>query len=439
MPASRNSARTSWRPAAGSARTGTRPTPRSPKGSALPERDPWSARYWSPIAAAEAAATREKVALFDMTPLRRLEVTGPGALGFLQRMTSNQLDKKPGAVTYTLLLDEAGGVRSDLTVARLAPDRFQIGANSGADLDLLLRHAPAGVQIRDITSGTCCVGVWGPLARDLVQPLTRDDFSHQGFGFFKAKQTYLGHVPVTAMRLSYVGELGWELYTTADLGLRLWDTLWEAGREHGVIAAGRSAFNSLRLEKGYRSWGHDMTTEHNPYEAGVGFAVRPAKGEFTGRAALEGISEQNVRRKLTCLTLDDPAAVVLGKEPVFVDGAPAGYVTSASYGYTIGRCVAYAWLPASAAVPGTALHLEYFGEKVPATVAEEPLFDPKMTRIRRPPRPGAPPQPVHTASRRRGRRGARRPRADRRHRAPIELFAPSPRFAGETPPAAAAA
>ncbi|MFG2889018.1 FAD-dependent oxidoreductase [Streptomyces sp. NPDC048248] len=353
------------------------------EGLALPERDPWSARYWSPIAAAEAAATREKVALYDMTPLRRLEVTGPGALGFLQRMTTNQLDKKPGAVTYTLLLNEAGGVRSDLTVARLAPDRFQVGANSGADLDLLLRHAPAGVQIRDITSGTCCIGVWGPLARDLVQPLTRDDFSHQGFGFFKAKQTYLGHVPVTAMRLSYVGELGWELYTTADLGLRLWDTLWEAGREYGVIAAGRSAFNSLRLEKGYRSWGHDMTTEHNPYEAGVGFAVRPAKGEFLGRAALEGISEQNVRRKLTCLTLDDPAAVVLGKEPVFVDGAPAGYVTSASYGYTIGRCIAYAWLPASAAVPGTAVHLEYFGEKVPATVAEEPLFDPKMTRIRR--------------------------------------------------------
>ncbi|WP_407548988.1 FAD-dependent oxidoreductase [Streptomyces sp. Pv4-95] len=353
------------------------------EGLALPERDPWSARYWSPIAAAEAAATREKVALYDMTPLRRLEVTGPGALGFLQRMTTNQLDKKPGAVTYTLLLDEAGGVRSDLTVARLAPDHFQVGANSGADMDLLLRHAPAGVQIRDVTSGTCCIGLWGPLARDLVQPLTRDDFSHQGFGFFKAKQTYLGHVPVTAMRLSYVGELGWELYTTADLGLRLWDTLWEAGREHGVIAAGRSAFNSLRLEKGYRSWGHDMTTEHNPYEAGVGFAVRPAKGEFTGRAALEGISEQNVRRKLTCLTLDDPAAVVLGKEPVFVDGAPAGYVTSASYGYTIGRCIAYAWLPASAAVPGTAVHLEYFGEKVPATVAEEPLFDPKMTRIRR--------------------------------------------------------
>lgn len=354
------------------------------EGLRLPERDAWSARYWSPIAAAEARATREKVALYDMTPLRRLEVTGPGALAFLQRMTSNNLAKKPGAVTYTLLLDETGGIRSDLTVARLAPDRFQVGANSGADLDWLLRHAPdEGVQVRDITSGTCCIGVWGPLARALVQPLTRDDFSHQAFGYFRARQTYLGHVPVTAMRLSYVGELGWELYTTADMGLRLWDTLWEAGQEHGVIAAGRSAFNSLRLEKGYRAWGHDMTTEHHPYEAGVGFAVRPAKGDFVGRAALEGMTEETVSRRLTCLTLDDPAAVVLGKEPVHVDGAPAGYVTSAAYGYTLGRGIAYAWLPAGAAVPGTPVHIEYFGEKIPATVAQEPLFDPQMERIRR--------------------------------------------------------
>ncbi|MGW6750490.1 GcvT family protein [Streptomyces sp. NPDC055006] len=346
----------------------------------VPERDTWSARYWSPIAAAEAKATREKVALYDMTPLRRLEVTGPGALDFLQRMTSNNLAKKPGAVTYTLLLNEAGGIRSDLTVARLAPDLFQIGANSPADLDWLTRHAPGDVQIRDITSGTCCIGVWGPLARDLVQPLTRDDFSHEGFGYFRAKQTYLGHVPVTAMRLSYVGELGWELYTTADLGLRLWDTLWEAGREHGVIAAGRSAFNSLRLEKGYRSWGHDMTEEHDPYEAGVGFAVRMDRGEFLGKAALERKGGHPARR-LTPLLLDDPAAVVLGKEPVHVEGGSAGYVTSASYGYTLGRCVAYAWLPPLAA--GTGVHIEYFGEKLPATVADEPLFDPKMTRIRR--------------------------------------------------------
>ncbi|MEU0034841.1 FAD-dependent oxidoreductase [Streptomyces sp. NPDC006333] len=350
-------------------------------GLELPARDAWSARYWSPIAAAEAKATRERVALYDMTPLRRLEVTGAGALDFLQRMTSNNLRKKPGSVTYTLLLDATGGIRSDLTVARLAPDRFQVGANSPADLDWLTRHAPGDVHIRDITSGTCCVGVWGPLARDLVQPLTCDDFSHGGFGYFRAKETYLGHVPVTAMRLSYVGELGWELYTTADLGLRLWDTLWEAGQPHGVVAAGRSAFNSLRLEKGYRAWGTDMTDEHNPFEAGVGFAVRMDKDGFVGQEALQGLATAEPARRLTALLLDDPASVVLGKEPVHVDGAPAGYVTSASYGYTLGRCVAYAWLPALPA--GTAVHIEYFGAKIPATVADEPLFDPKMTRIRR--------------------------------------------------------
>ncbi|MFD8913939.1 FAD-dependent oxidoreductase [Streptomyces sp. NPDC059575] len=346
----------------------------------LPARDPWAARHWSPTAAAEAHATRERVALYDMTPLRRLEVTGPGALAFLDRVTSNNLRKKPGAVTYTLLLDESGGIRSDLTVARLGPEHFQVGANSPADLDHLLRHAPDDVHIRDITSGTCCVGVWGPLARDLVQPLTGDDFSHEGFGYFRAKRTHIGHVPVTALRLSYVGELGWELYTTADLGLRLWDTLWEAGRDLGVIAAGRSAFNSLRLEKGYRAWGTDMTCEDTPYEAGLGFAVRMNKEHFTGQDALRARPEPT--RTLTPLLLDDPAAVVLGKEPVHLDGVPAGYVTSAGYGYTLGRCVAYAWLPAGLA-PGTGVHIEYFGEKLPATVAEEPLLDPGMSRIRR--------------------------------------------------------
>ncbi|GAA2343219.1 FAD-dependent oxidoreductase [Streptomyces kunmingensis] len=341
-------------------------------------RDPWSARHWSPVVAAEARATRERVALYDMTPLRRLEVTGPGALAFLHRMTTNNLRKKPGAVTYTLLLDEKGGVRSDLTVARLAAERFQVGANSPADQVWLERHAPDDVRMRDITSGTCCVGVWGPLARALVQPLTGDDFSHEGFGYFRAKETYIGHVPVTALRLSYVGELGWELYTTADLGLRLWDTLWEAGRELGVVAAGRSAFNSLRLEKGYRAWGVDVTEEHTPYEAGLGFAVRLDRGDFLGRAALAQLPLP--KRRLTALLLDDPSAVVLGKEPVYLDGMPAGYVTSAAYGYTLGRCVAYAWLPPLPA--GSAVHIEYFGEKVPATVADEPLFDPQMTRIR---------------------------------------------------------
>jgi glycine cleavage system aminomethyltransferase T/glycine/D-amino acid oxidase-like deaminating enzyme len=350
----------------------------------IPGRGPWASRYWSRIAGAEALAVRRSVGLFDMTALKRLEVTGSGALAFLQRLTTNQLDKPVGSVTYTLLLDETGGVRSDLTVARLAEERFQIGANGNLDLDWLTRALAPGaeVQVRDITAGTCCLGLWGPRARDLVQPLTDTDFSHRGFGYFRAKSAYLGNVPVTAMRLSYVGELGWELYTSADLGLKLWDTLWTAGQELGVIAAGRSAFASMRLEKGYRSWGADLTAEHNPYEAGLGFAVRMDKGDFVGRAALARLSADTVARRLSCLVLDDPEAVVMGKEPVYVGGVPVGYVTSAAYGYSVGASIAYAWLPRSAAELGTRVAVEYFGERLPATVAAEPLFDPGMARIR---------------------------------------------------------
>ncbi len=368
-----------------------------PEVEGIPGRNAWAARYWSPVAGAEALVTRSRVALYDMSTLKRLEVTGSGALAFLQRLTTGNLARPAGSVTYTLMLDDTGGIRSDLTVARLAADRFQVGASSPLDLDWLLRQLPAdgSVAVRDITAGTCCVGVWGPLARDLVQPLTGADFSHRGFGYFRAASAYIGEVPVTAMRLSYVGELGWELYTTADLGQRLWDTLWEAGQPLGIIAAGRSAFNSLRLEKGYRSAGVDMTSEHHPYEAGLGFAVRLDKGDFVGREALASVAGRAAAgsaaaagggaaraRRLVPLVVDDPQAVVMGKEPVWSGGAAAGYVTSAAYGYTIGKGIAYAWLPASAAVPGTPAQIEYFGEAVPAVVAAEPLFDPDMARIR---------------------------------------------------------
>ncbi|WP_327086467.1 FAD-dependent oxidoreductase [Nonomuraea sp. NBC_01738] len=344
-------------------------------------RDAWASRYWSPIAAAESRITRDAVALYDMTPLKRIEVTGAGAAGFLQHLTTNNVDKKPGSVTYTLLLDAGGGIRSDLTVARLAEDRFQVGANGNLDLEWLRGHAPGGVSVRDITPGTCCIGVWGPQARELVQPLTDMDMSHEGFRYFTCKSGYIGHVPVVAMRVSYVGELGWELYTSADLGLKLWDTLWATGLP---IAGGRAAFNSLRLEKGYRLWGVDMTPEHNPHEAGLAFAVRTDK-DFLGRDALE----RAVRRKLVPLLADE---VVLGKEPVYaVDpgsgvrqaGPAVGYVTSAAFGHTIGKAIAYAWLPPELAQPGTPVEISYFGRPIPAEVAAEPLFDPKMEKIRR--------------------------------------------------------
>jgi dimethylglycine oxidase len=348
-----------------------------------PERDAWSAQFHSPIAAAEAWRTRTSVAMYDMTPLKRLEVTGRGALSLLQRLTTGKMDKSIGSVTYTLILDEAGGIRSDLTVARLAEDHFQVGANGNLDLDYFRRQAPSdgSVQVRDITGGTCCIGVWGPRARDLVQALSSDDFSNENFKYFRAKRARIAGIPVTALRLSYVGELGWELYTTADYGLRLWDVLWAEGRKYDVIAAGGAAFNSLRLEKGYRSWGTDMTTEHNPYEAGLGFAVSAQKTDFVGHKALQGVSDSTIGRRLACVVIDDGRSVVLGREPVFLDGQPVGYVTSAAFGHTVAAPIAYAWLPASA-TPGTQVEIQYFDRRIAATVAAEPLVDPEMKRIR---------------------------------------------------------
>ena len=352
-------------------------------GRDIPVPNPWAARYWSPIVGAEAQATREAVALYDMTALKRVEVSGRSAVDFLHRLTTGDVAKSVGSVTYCLLLDEDGGIRSDITVARLDRDEFQVGCNGNLDLDWFRRHLPGdgSVIIRDITPGTCCIGVWGPLARAVVQPLTDGDFSNQGFRYFRGKRAYIGTVPVTALRLSYVGELGWELYTTADMGRKLWDTLWAAGQEHGIIAGGRAAFNSLRLEKGYRSFGADMTFEHDPYEAGLGFAVKMGKGDFIGRAALE-LRAASVSRRLTCLTIDDPTAVVMGKEPVYDAQRCVGYVTSAAYGYTIGKGIAYAWLPAELAAPGQELDIGYFDQRIRAVVVEEPLFDPGMERLR---------------------------------------------------------
>ncbi len=353
-------------------------------GREIPELDDWAGRYWSPVVGAEHQVTRERVALYDMTSLKKAEVTGPGALELLQRLNTNQLDKPVGAVTYTLMLDDKAGVKSDITVARLGEEHFQLGLNGPRDIEWMERHLPedGSVVLRDITPGTCCIGVWGPSARELVQSLSEDDLSNEAFGYFRGRRIFVREVPVTALRLSYVGELGWELYTTADLGLRLWDLLWEAGQPLGGIAGGRGAFSGLRLEKGYRMWGTDMTTEHDPYEAGLGFAVKPDKGDFIGSEALERRREEGLRRRLACLVLDDPGVVVMGSEPVWGGGAAVGYVTSAAYGYSVGKSIAYAWLPPELAEEGTEVEIQYFGERHGATVSEEPLFDPAMKRMR---------------------------------------------------------
>ncbi|KAI3320258.1 Dimethylglycine oxidase [Xylariaceae sp. AK1471] len=353
------------------------------------ERDAWSSRYYSPIAAAEAWKTRTAVAMYDMTPLRRLEISGAGAVDMLMRLTTSNVSRKPGAVIYTLLLDDQGGIRSDITVARLSEDLFQVGVNGPIDTAYFTREArlqtkrapDRPVHVRDITGGTCCIGLWGPLAREVISAVSSDDFSNKGLTYFRCKKVSIAGIPVTAMRLSYVGERGWELYASAENGLRLWDAIWKAGQHHGIIAAGRTAFNSLRLEKGFRSWGTDMTTEHDPYEAGLDFAVKADKAEFVGKSALAERSKETAVRKLRCFTVDDRRSVVLGKEPVFVEGQPQGYVTSAAFGYTVGKPIAYAYLPSTVNV-GDPVEIEYFGRRIKATVTAEPLYDPQMSRLR---------------------------------------------------------
>ncbi|KAE8392901.1 hypothetical protein BDV23DRAFT_150155 [Aspergillus alliaceus] len=353
------------------------------------ERDAWSAQFYSPIAAVEAWKTRNAVAMYDMTSFHRFEVSGPGALDLLQRLTTGDITTKPGTITYTLLLNDHGGIRSDIFVSRLSEDAFQVGANSAIDLEYLVResrrqgqHAPSRwAQVRDITGSTCCIGLWGPRARDVITTISTDDFTNKGLPYLGVKRATIAGVPVTALRKSYVGELGWEIQTSVEYGQRLWDAIWQAGKPHGLIAAGRSAFNALRLEKGYRTWGSDMTTEHNPYEAGVVSAIKTDKTvNYVGKAAIQRVSRQAPTRRLRCLTVNDGRSMVLGKEPVFYKDKAVGYVTSAAFGYTVRKPVVYAWLPSNVA-EGQIVEIEYFGRRIQATVTAEPLYDPQMSRL----------------------------------------------------------
>ena len=347
----------------------------------------WEAREWSPTIAAEHAATRERVAMFDMTPFAKFELAGPGALAALQGLTANDMNKPVGRVTYTSILTPAGGIKCDLTVTRLAEERFMIvtgGAMGVHDLDWIRTHLPCdgSVSVADVSSGQCCVGLWGPRARDLLSRVCDTDISNAAFPYLTAETITIAEVPALALRVSYVGELGWEIYAPAEQGLRLWDTLWEAGLPLGVIAAGGGAFDSLRLEKGYRLYGADIHTEYDPYEAGLGFAVRMEKGDFVGREALGKRRAQGQARRLCCMTLDDPAAVVMGKEPIMDGDRVLGYATSANYGHSIGCGIVYGYLPAGYFEAGTRVEVLYFGERLAATVAKEPLYDPSGRKMR---------------------------------------------------------
>jgi glycine cleavage system aminomethyltransferase T/glycine/D-amino acid oxidase-like deaminating enzyme len=362
----------------------------------------WESRWWSPIINAEHLAMRETCALVDLSAFAILDVTGPGALATMQNLAVAQLDVPVGRVAYTSFLDENGGFVADLTVMRLAHDRFRVvtgGATGRSDLKWIGDHLIGDTSVTDVSGGWTTIGLWGPTARAVLSEVTSADVSHEGFKFGTCREIEIGSTVVLASRISYVGELGWELYVPIEQGASVWDAVWAAGQAHGLIAAGIGVYGTTgRLEKGYRAFGAELTQEYTLVEAGM---TRPKvkPQAFIGKDAYLRQRDEQPCAVLCTLTVDSHQAAdgtpryMLGKEPILsrsgerlVDakGRPS-YVTSAGSGPSAGKHLLMAYLPFSEAVEGNSLLVEYMGEHFPVTVARAssmPLFDPDNARIR---------------------------------------------------------
>ncbi|WP_198168385.1 GcvT family protein [Herbidospora yilanensis] len=328
----------------------------APTGDDAPRPRGWAGRIWSPAVREECLATRDAAGLFDQTSFAKFDLRG---FERLQALAGADLDRPVGTVVYTQLLNARGGIEADVTITRLGDDRFRLvtgTAFGGHDAALLRRH---GVDVTDVTSAYACYCLWGPDSHDILSSLTDDDL---GFGYMRSREISVGFVPVRAQRVTFVGEYGWELYTPVEFGLTLWDLLAETG----VRPGGYKAIDSMRLEKGYRVWGADITPETTPFEAGLGFAVR--KSVPRTESAVE----------LACLVVDDPAEVCLGGEPVRVDGVPTSRVTSGGYGHRVDRSIAYAYLPKGA----TRAEVGVNGGWVGAEVVNGAVYDPQNLRVR---------------------------------------------------------
>ncbi|HEY2652620.1 MAG TPA: FAD-dependent oxidoreductase [Solirubrobacteraceae bacterium] len=339
----------------------------------------WAGIHWSPAIEAEHRATRETAVLFDESSFAKLEVAGPGAAETLERLCDNRVARDVGAITYTQMLNRRGGIECDFTVTRVEPDVFQIvtgTAFGNHDASWIRRHLPhdGSVRLSDVTSRWGCFALWGPRAHAILSQLTPDSLD---FRYMSMREIAVADVPVRALRVTFVGEAGWELYCPSEYGLGLWQALWDAGQPHGMLTGGYRAIDSLRLEKGYRVWAADITPEDTPHEAGLSFCVRADK-TFVGSDALV---RRPVERRLRCILLSDARSVALGNEPVRLEGRIQGRVTTGGYGYTVGRSIAYAYLPAELDV-GAGAEIDIFGQWVPGEVAGEPLYDPAGTRVR---------------------------------------------------------
>ncbi|GBC86490.1 Dimethylglycine oxidase [bacterium HR12] len=370
----------------------------------MPREAEWESRWWSPIINAEHLAMRDRVGIVDLSAFAIFDVTGPGALAFMERMCVQPMDVPVGRVVYTPLLNEAGRIKADLTVMRLGEDRFRIvtgGLDGPRDRKWFVDHLPedGSAQLSDVTSAWCTLGLWGPRARDVLASVTADDVSNAGFPFGTCRPIEIDGVRALASRISYVGELGWELYCPMEQGARLWDVLFEAGQPHGMVPVGIGVYGTTaRLEKCYRAYGNELEMEYTLVEAGL--ARRAVKdAPFLGRDAYLRQRESEPAAILCTLTLDDPTSssgvkrYMLGREPVLTrDGRPLedglgrrSYVTSAGSGPSVGTHIMLAYLPREHAQEGAQLAVEYFGERYPVTVAvvgNRPLFDPENARMK---------------------------------------------------------
>jgi 4-methylaminobutanoate oxidase (formaldehyde-forming) len=337
----------------------------------------------------EHQATRERVALYDLTSFGKIEVSGQDALKLLQRIADNEIDKPVGSTVYTQFLNSRGGIEADLTVVRKAEELFWVITGSGFianDLAWIQMQAAAGdelVTIRDITTEWACLALWGPQARRTLEKVTGDDVSNAGLPYLSAKTIDINGAKVWAQRVSYVGELGWELYIQPNRAVMVWDLLREAGKEFGLEVGGYKVLDSLRLEKGYRYFTTDLTPTDTPYESGQGFCVQLDKGDFVGRDALIRRKQEGLKRKLCTLVLDgDEFTQIYGGEAVYCDGSVISRVRSGGYGYTVRKNISYAYLPMELAKPGNRFELDLIEGRRFAQVTATVLYDPKGERLR---------------------------------------------------------
>jgi 4-methylaminobutanoate oxidase (formaldehyde-forming) len=309
---------------------------------------------WFKPVGEECRAARERAVLIDQSSFSKYEISGPGAFAALQRLAANDLDKAPGALVYSQLCNERGGIEADLTFARLDENRFYLVTGSAfgvRDMGWIRRHLPSdgSVTVQDLTSARATINLAGPLARRILEKVADGDLSNESFPYMSCRELRIGYAPVLALRVTYVGELGWELHLPTEYAQHVYELLWAAGREFGLADAGYRAIDSLRLEKRYLYWGSDITPDYTPYEAGLGFAVSlKKKSDFVGRAALEKAKAIGPKRKLITLLVDG-AVQLYGGEAIRRDGKVLGVTSSAGWGHTIGKAIAFGYVAADQA------------------------------------------------------------------------------------------